>query len=60
MERLTITTGSFEVNTSILSEDGRAWIVDPGGEAERIIALLSKKGLEPAGILLTHAHFDHI
>ena len=60
MERLTITTGSFEVNPSILSEDGLAWIVDPGGEAERIIALLSKKGLEPAGILLTHAHFDHI
>ena len=60
MERLTITTGSFEVNTSILSENGRAWIVDPGGEAERIISLLAKKGLEPAGILLTHAHFDHI
>jgi glyoxylase-like metal-dependent hydrolase (beta-lactamase superfamily II) len=60
MERLTITTGSFEVNCSILSENGRAWIVDPGGEAERIIALLGKKGLEPAGILLTHAHFDHI
>ena len=60
MERLTITTGSFEVNTSILSENGRAWIVDPGGEAGRIIGLLGKKGLEPAGILLTHAHFDHI
>jgi glyoxylase-like metal-dependent hydrolase (beta-lactamase superfamily II) len=60
MERLTITTGSFEVNCSILSENDRAWIVDPGGEAERIIALLGKKGLEPAGILLTHAHFDHI
>jgi glyoxylase-like metal-dependent hydrolase (beta-lactamase superfamily II) len=60
MERLTITTGSFEVNCSILSENGRAWIVDPGGEAERIINLLAKKGLEPVGILLTHAHFDHI
>lgn len=60
MERLTISTGSFDVNCSILSEDGRAWIVDPGSEAERIIALLEKKGLEPAGILLTHAHFDHI
>ena len=60
MERLTITTGSFEVNCSILSENGKAWIVDPGGEAGRIVALLEKKGLEPAGILLTHAHFDHI
>ena len=60
MERLTITTGSFEVNCSILSENGKAWVVDPGGEAERIIAQLEKKGLELAGILLTHAHFDHI
>ena len=60
MERLTIQVGGFEVNCSILSENGRAWIVDPGQEADRIIDLLAKKGLEPAAILLTHAHFDHI
>ena len=60
MERLTIQVGGFEVNCSILSENGKAWIVDPGQEADRIIDLLTKKGLEPAAILLTHAHFDHI
>ena len=60
MERLTIQVGGFEVNCSILSENGKAWIVDPGQEAGRIIDLLAKKGLEPAAILLTHAHFDHI
>ena len=60
MERLTIEVGSYEVNCSILSADGRAWIVDPGQEGARILALLAQKGLEPAGILLTHAHFDHI
>ena len=60
MERLTIQVGGFEVNCSILSENGKAWIVDPGQEAERIIDLLTKKGLEPAAILLTHGHFDHI
>ena len=60
MERLTIQVGGFEVNCSILSENGKAWIVDPGQEADRIIDLLAKKGLEPAAILLTHAHFDHI
>ena len=60
MERLTIQVGGFEVNCSILSENGRAWIVDPGQEANRIIDLLAKKGLEPAAILLTHGHFDHI
>ena len=60
MERLTIQVGGFEVNCSILSENGKAWIVDPGQEPDRIIDLLAKKGLEPAAILLTHAHFDHI
>ena len=60
MERLTIQVGGFEVNCSILSENGKAWIVDPGQEPDRIIDLLAKKGLEPAAILLTHGHFDHI
>ena len=60
MERTTLQVGTFEVNCSILSDDGKAWIVDPGNEGERIVALLEKKGLVPAAILLTHAHFDHI
>ena len=60
MERLTVQVGGFEVNCSILSENGKAWIVDPGQEGERLLDLLAKKGLEPAAILLTHAHFDHI
>ena len=60
MERLTIQVGTFEVNCSILSDNGKAWIVDPGQDAERILAVLREKGLVPAAILLTHAHFDHI
>ena len=60
MERLTIQVGTFEVNCSILSDNGKAWIVDPGQDAERILAVLREKGLAPAAILLTHAHFDHI
>ena len=60
MERLTIQVGGFEVNCSILSENGKAWIVDPGQEPDRIIDTLAQKGLEPTAVLLTHAHFDHI
>jgi glyoxylase-like metal-dependent hydrolase (beta-lactamase superfamily II) len=60
MERLTIETGSFGVNTSIITCENRTWIVDPGGDAECIVELLKKKGLSPEGIMLTHAHFDHI
>ena len=60
MERMTIQVGTFEVNCSILIENGKAWIVDPGQEADRILELLKQKNLVPAAILLTHAHFDHI
>ena len=60
MEYTTIQVGTFEVNCTILSDGGRAWIVDPGQEGERIAALLEKRQLQPEAILLTHAHFDHI
>jgi len=59
MERITLQVGTFEVNCSILVEDGNAWIVDPGQEAHRIIDLLREKHLTPQAILLTHVHFDH-
>jgi len=37
-----------------------ALIVDPGGDAGRILGLLSKLGARPVGIVHTHGHFDHI
>ena len=60
MDRFTIQVGSYEVNCSIVSEGARALVVDPGSEGNRIARLLAQKGLEPAAILLTHGHFDHI
>lgn len=52
--------GSYGVNCSLLSDGRSAWIVDPGSEGERIAETLLGRGLSPAAILLTHAHFDHI
>ena len=60
MKRTTFSVGSFEVNCTILHQDGEAWIVDPGGEPEKILGELRRLALKPRGILLTHAHFDHI
>lgn len=60
MKRHTLQVGSFEVNCSLLYADNHTWIIDPGAEAERIIAQLEQDGRIPDAILLTHAHFDHI
>lgn len=38
---------------------GAAALVDPGGDVDRIDALVDKVGIKPETILLTHAHCDH-
>ena len=51
----------YQQNCSIMkcSATGRAAIVDPGGEAERIMGVAEKMGAQVEKILLTHAHVDH-
>jgi hydroxyacylglutathione hydrolase len=46
----------------VFRKDGsdRALIVDPGDEADRILAAVDELGVTIDGILLTHTHFDHI
>lgn len=43
---------------------GKCFIVDPGmygeGEEQRMTDYLTKNGLEPIAILITHTHIDHI
>ena len=41
-------------------ERGTAIVVDPGGEAPRILARLEGLGLKCEAIVHTHTHFDHI
>lgn len=35
-------------------------VVDPGGSADRVLAMIERSGMTPAMILLTHGHFDHV
>ena len=37
-----------------------AVMVDPGEEAERLLAAVETLGVEIEAILVTHCHFDHI
>lgn len=39
---------------------GECAVIDPGADAEAIIARLERLKLRPRYILLTHGHFDHI
>ncbi|MEJ2384255.1 MAG: MBL fold metallo-hydrolase [Xanthomonadales bacterium] len=51
----------FQQNCSIMkcADTGKAAIVDPGGEAERILGAAEAMGAQVEKILLTHAHVDH-
>ncbi len=57
-----LTVGQIQENCFLLRRDGaeQALIVDPGEEAPRLLAAIESLGVELAGILLTHTHFDHI
>ena len=58
----TIVSPPFEENTFIVHLAARrdAIVVDPGFQPERIIAYLEANDLEPAALLNTHGHSDHI
>jgi glyoxylase-like metal-dependent hydrolase (beta-lactamase superfamily II) len=56
-----VTTGAFEEICYILwGDEHRALVVDPGHDAERILALLTEHRLEVAAYVCTHGHTDHI
>jgi glyoxylase-like metal-dependent hydrolase (beta-lactamase superfamily II) len=35
-------------------------VIDPGGDADRILSVLEKEGLQLNAIINTHGHFDHV
>ncbi|WP_114650148.1 MBL fold metallo-hydrolase [Pseudothauera hydrothermalis] len=57
----TIPVTPFEQNCSLLWCDatGRAAVVDPGGDIERILAAVREEGVQVEKILITHGHIDH-
>jgi hydroxyacylglutathione hydrolase len=57
-----LTVGPIAENCFVVRRSGsdHGLIVDPGDEAERILASVERMGIEVDAILLTHCHFDHI
>jgi glyoxylase-like metal-dependent hydrolase (beta-lactamase superfamily II) len=60
MDARCVTVGPLQENCWIVRRDGadHALLVDPGDEADRLIAAID--GLTIEAILLTHTHFDHV
>ena len=58
MEIQKIPVAPIGANCYIVSEKDEAFIIDPGGDAEKIIR--AAKNFDVRYILLTHTHFDHI
>jgi glyoxylase-like metal-dependent hydrolase (beta-lactamase superfamily II) len=54
--------GMLQCNCSIFGDEQtrEALVVDPGDEIGRILQVLKQHGLSVKGIVITHAHIDHI
>lgn len=58
----TFPVGPLQCNCTIIGDSlsKRALVIDPGGDAEKILAILAEHELQVIGIIHTHAHLDHI
>src|SRR5574341_1494279 len=57
-----VVVGPLQVNCYILGceETGQGVVIDPGGDADKIMAIVSDYKLTTIHVLNTHGHFDHI
>ncbi len=60
--RKTFPVGPLQCNCTILGDTrtGKAVVIDPGGDADIIMAELEALNLQVVAIYHTHAHLDHI
>ena len=58
----TFPVGPLQCNCSVIGDSlsGKALVIDPGGDADQILALVKELNLTVVAIIHTHAHLDHI
>lgn len=61
MKVITTVVGSLQTNCYLLIDEETkcAALIDPGDEAEKLLALIEREGVTLQYILLTHGHRDH-
>lgn len=62
MKITSLTVGAFQENCYLVLDEttGRAALVDPGAEPERLVEMVRAAGATLDAIWLTHGHIDHI
>ncbi|MBC6428592.1 MAG: MBL fold metallo-hydrolase [Cellvibrionales bacterium] len=62
MKVLVLPVTAFQQNCTVVrcERTGAAAVIDPGGEVERLLAVVAKHDLRIEKILLTHGHLDHV
>jgi len=62
MKYLIIPVTPFEQNCSLIwcEQTLEAALIDPGGDAEVLLAVVQENGLRLTKLLLTHGHIDHV
>lgn len=62
MQVLTVPVTAFMQNTRFITceTSGKTAIVDPGGDADKLLSIIREHALDVEKILLTHGHLDHV
>ena len=55
-------TMPYTTNCYLIGDEGTgaAALVDPGGDREKLLEMIERRGLRLEKILLTHGHYDHV
>ncbi|TFG65341.1 MAG: MBL fold metallo-hydrolase [Spirochaetales bacterium] len=55
-----VVVGSMFTNAYVFTTGDLCILIDPGGDGEKLIAILDRMSLVPDAVLCTHGHLDHI